>query len=205
MNVVRSVMAIERDEVATFAPTVTQPDTGRLEALYAHSQRRLVIQIAALTGDISVAEDLVQEAFGRCVARWAQVACYDDPEAWVRSVAYNLARSRWRRLKRGARALARLGRVVARPVPEYENVGLMMAVSRLAEDEQEVIVRHYLLDQPIAVVSAQLGIPEGTVKSRLARARGRLAEMLGTGDTGGAAAGDTAGRAAGDTKEDRHA
>jgi RNA polymerase sigma-70 factor (ECF subfamily) len=78
-------------------------------------------------------------------------------------------------------------------------------VSRLAEDEQEVIVRHYLLDQPIAVVSAQLGIPEGTVKSRLARARGRLAEMLGTGDTGGAAAGDTAGRAAGDTKEDRHA
>ena len=95
-----SVMAIERDEVATFAPAL-RPDIGRLEDLYASSQRRLVIQMAALTGDIAAAEDLVQEAFGRCVAKWAQVAGYDDPEAWVRSVAYNLARSRWRRLEEG--------------------------------------------------------------------------------------------------------
>ena len=137
-----------------------------------------MIQMAAFTGDVAAAEDLVQEAFGRCVAKWAQVAGYDDPEAWVRSVAYNLARSRWRRLKRGARALTRLRRGEAQSGPDAENIGLMMAVSRLGEDEREVIVRHYLLDQPVAVVAAQLGIPEGTVKSRLARARAQLAEML---------------------------
>jgi RNA polymerase sigma-70 factor (ECF subfamily) len=172
-------MDIEREEVATFAP-VLQPDLGRLEYLDASSQRRLVIEMAAFTGDVAAAEDLVQEAFGRCVAKWGLVAGYDDPEAWVRSVAYNLARSRWRRLKRGARALARLGSGEDRPGPDAGNMGLMIAVSKLADDERQVIVRHYLLDQPVAAVAAQLGIPEGTVKSRLGRARGRLAEMLGT-------------------------
>jgi RNA polymerase sigma-70 factor, ECF subfamily len=139
----------------------------------------LVIEMAAFTGDAAAAEDLVQEAFGRCVAKWGLVAGYEDPEAWVRSVAYNLARSRWRRLKRGARALARLGRGEDRSGPDAGNIGLMIAVSKLADDERQVIVPHYLLDQPVALVAARLGIPEGTVKSRLARARARLAEMLG--------------------------
>jgi len=171
-------MAIERDEVAPFAPLVLRPDITRLEELYASTQRRLVIQVAALTGDVAEAEDLVQEAFGRCLTRWAQVGGYDDPEAWVRSVAYNLARSRWRRLKRGAKALARVRRSDVQSEPDIENVALIMAVSRLDDDEREAVVRHYLLDQPIAVVAVQLGIPEGTVKSRLARARAELAEML---------------------------
>jgi RNA polymerase sigma-70 factor (ECF subfamily) len=177
-------MDIEREEVATFAP-VLQPDIGRLEHLYASSQRRLLIEIAAFTGDVAAAEDLVQEAFGRCVAKWGLVAAYDDPEAWVRSVAYNLARSRWRRLKRGARALARIGHGEDRSGPDAGNIGLMIAVSKLSEDERQVIVRHYLLDQPVAVVAVQLGIPEGTVKSRLARARARLAEMLGADEMSG--------------------
>ncbi|MGO9344591.1 MAG: sigma-70 family RNA polymerase sigma factor [Acidimicrobiales bacterium] len=176
-------MAIERDEAATFASLTLRPDTTRLEDLYANAQRRLVIQIAVLTGDIAEAEDLVQEAFGRCLAKWAQVAGYDDPEGWVRSVAYNLARSRWRRLKRGAKALGRIRRDEARSEPDIENVALMMAVSRLAHDEREAIVRHYLLDQPISTVAVQLGIPEGTVKSRLARARAGLADMLGPAPT----------------------
>ena len=170
-------MGIDSDEVASFAPAL-QPDIGRLEYLYASSQRRLVIEMAAYTGDIAAAEDLVQEAFGRCIAKWAVVAGYDNPEAWVRLVAYNLAHSRWRRLKRGARALARLGRGEVQSGPEAGNTELMIAVSRLGDDERQVIVRHHLLDQPVAVVAAQLGIPEGTVKSRLARARARLAEML---------------------------
>jgi RNA polymerase sigma-70 factor (ECF subfamily) len=165
--------------MATFAPLVLRPDTTRLEELYANAQRRLVIQIAALTGDVGEAEDLVQEAFGRCLARWAQVAGYDDPEAWVRTVAYNLARSRWRRLKRGAKALARIRRDEAQPEPDVENIGLLMAMSKLAEDERMAIVHHYLLDQPVSVVALQLAIPEGTVKSRLARGRAELAKMLG--------------------------
>ena len=51
-------MGIDSDEVASFAPAL-QPDIGRLEYLYASSQRRLVIEMAAYTGDIAAAEDLV--------------------------------------------------------------------------------------------------------------------------------------------------
>jgi len=41
-----------------------------------------------------------------------------------------------------------------------------------------VVVLHYLADLPVADIAAQLGIPQGTVKSRLARARDRLAGLL---------------------------
>ena len=76
-----------------------------------------------------------------------------------------------------------LGRAEDRSWADAGDIGLMIAVSKLSDDERQVIVRHYLLDHPVAVVAAQLEIPEGTVKSRLARARGRLAEMLETDKT----------------------
>jgi RNA polymerase sigma-70 factor (ECF subfamily) len=180
-------MAIERPDLATGPPaaqSAIQPLRGAtplrwgLEDLYSSSQRRLVIQVAALTGDVEDAEDIVQEAFGRCVTHWQKISGYDDPEAWVRSVAFNLARSRWRRLTRASRALRGLRRD-DHPGPDAGNVVLMTAISRLPEDEREVLVRHHLMDLPVTEVASQLGLPEGTVKSRLARARNRLAESLG--------------------------
>jgi RNA polymerase sigma-70 factor (ECF subfamily) len=149
-----------------------------LHELYSQSQRRILIQVAALTGDLEDAEDIVQEAFGRCATHWQKVSGYDDPEAWVRSVAFNLARSRWRRLTRAAGA----GRGVRREEttgPDTGNVALMIAISGLPADEREVLVRHHLLDLPVTEVASELGVPVGTVKSRLARARNRLAESLG--------------------------
>ena len=64
------------------------------------------------------------------------------------------------------------------PGPNAENISLLTAVSRLPADERDVLVRHYLMDLPVALVAAQLGIPEGTVKSRLSRARSQLAAVL---------------------------
>jgi len=90
------------DKAATHVP-VLRRSAGSIQDLYALCQKRLVIQVAALTGDVAVAEDLVQEAFGRCVARWGEVSSYEDPESWVRAVAFNLAHSRWRRIARSAR------------------------------------------------------------------------------------------------------
>jgi RNA polymerase sigma-70 factor, ECF subfamily len=165
------------DEAAIRAPVLRRP-VGSVQDLYCSCQKRLVIQVAALTGDVAIAEDLVQEAFGRCVAKWDEVSSYEDPESWVRAVAFNLARSRWRRIARSARALARLQRNESMPGPNAENISLLTAVSRLPADERDVLVRHYLMDLPVALVAAQLGIPEGTVKSRLSRARSQLAAVL---------------------------
>lgn len=86
-------------------------DVDDLRELYVAAHARLVLVVASITGDVTEAEDCVQEAFGRAVPRWRRLARYDDPEAWVRQVAINLARSRWRRSVRSAQ----LHRQAAKP------------------------------------------------------------------------------------------
>lgn len=71
---------------------------------YAASFQGITTQLYAYTGDLDLAHDLAQEAFCRALARWSTVAAYDDPAAWVRRVGFNLANSRWRRLKTAAAA-----------------------------------------------------------------------------------------------------
>lgn len=70
-----------------------------LDDFYAASYADLTVQVYAYFGDLHEAQDVVQEVFCRALARWRQVSGYDDPAAWVRRVAWNLATSRWRRLR----------------------------------------------------------------------------------------------------------
>ena len=63
---------------------------AEFDQLYAQSRSRLVRQLFALTTDLADAEDIVQEAFTRAYLRWPRISTYEDPEAWVRSVAFRL-------------------------------------------------------------------------------------------------------------------
>src|SRR6266498_5220507 len=65
--------------------------------VYHACYRRLVAQLYAFTSDVSEAQDVVQEAFARALARPRAFADIDNPEAWLRTVAINLVRRRWRR------------------------------------------------------------------------------------------------------------
>src|SRR5215470_17186216 len=76
--------------------------------LYRAHGGRLVVQLFAYTQDLALAEDLVQEAFCRALARWSRLSRYDDPIGWVRRVAWNLATSDWRRNRRGRELADRL-------------------------------------------------------------------------------------------------
>ncbi|MCV4234382.1 sigma-70 family RNA polymerase sigma factor [Virgibacillus sp. LDC1] len=60
----------------------------------------------------------------------------------------------------------------------YEAIELNEAVTYLEEDLRRVIQLHYYRDMPISHIAKIVGIPEGTVKSRLYRARAILAERL---------------------------
>jgi RNA polymerase sigma-70 factor (ECF subfamily) len=62
------------------------------------------------------------------------------------------------------------------PSPEY--VAIVTALKEVDRKEREVVVLHYLADLGIAEVARELGIAEGTVKSRLSRARATLADLL---------------------------
>ena len=151
-----------------------------VQAYQAH-YRRLVAALYGLTGDYAEAQDLVQEAYARALARPRQFLDVADPEAWLRTVAVNLARTRWRR-RRLFDTLVRNGRV-ARPVDSVpganpNRVALITALQRLSRPTRETIVLHHLADMSVHKVAEALGVPVGTVKARLSRGRAMLASLL---------------------------
>jgi RNA polymerase sigma-70 factor (ECF subfamily) len=146
---------------------------------YAANCAHLIVQVHAYFGDLDEAQDIVQEAFCRALSRWRQVSTYDDPAAWVRRVAWNLATSRWRRL-RTIRAFHRRQRgepVVDGPGPD--RIALVRALATLPAAQRRAMVLRYFADLPVAEIAAREGVPEGTVRSWLHRGRVVLAERLG--------------------------
>jgi RNA polymerase sigma-70 factor (ECF subfamily) len=147
------------------------------EEFYAAVFGRLVGQLYLVTGDLHEAEDVVQEALARAAARWRRVCTYEVPEVWVRRVALNLATDGFRRARRRLQAATRL-----RPDPQepsaLEGLVVAEALRVLPMAQRKAVVLHYLLDLPVNRVAAELGVPVGTVKSRLARARRTLAVRL---------------------------
>lgn len=148
-------------------------------ALYDATYRRLVGQLTLATGSRADAEECVQEAFARLLVRWDKVGHYEQPEAWVRLVAFHLAMNRRRRLMNEAKALLRL-RATREPVGEQGpgEPGIAQSMRALAPAHRAVLVLHYVIGLDIAEMADILGVPQGTVKSRLARARERLRSIL---------------------------
>lgn len=149
-----------------------------VDALYAASYRRLVVQMFALCGDLADAEDAVQEAFVTAIRKQRAVAAVGNPEAWLRTVAVNRLRGGWRH----ALVVRRYEVKVPGPQADVEvgpeHVAIVRALARLDEQQRQVVVLHHLADLGVSQIAAELGIPEGTVKSRLSRARERLAGLL---------------------------
>jgi RNA polymerase sigma-70 factor (ECF subfamily) len=90
--------------------TVDQRAKDALSDFYADTYARLVGVVAVAAGSQVEAEECVQEAFVRLVSRWSVVTRYEDPEAWVRTVAFRLLSNRRRKERNRLRALLRLGR-----------------------------------------------------------------------------------------------
>lgn len=156
---------------------VTDPEAVR--QLYAGSYQRLVLQLYPVTGDLGEAQEVVQEAFVRLLAASRRLSSLENPEAWLRKVAVNLARSRWRRGKVLQRLLLRFkAEPLAVPGATPDHIALMAALRQLPAGQRAAIALHYLADLPVAEVAETLQVSAGTVKSRLARGRHKLAELL---------------------------
>ena len=153
-------------------------DDGRLREVYAASYARLVGQLTGVTGDPTEAEDVVMEAFARASSHLRTFNEADNPEAWLRTVAVNVARSRWRRMLRRSHLLPQLGTPTAYADLADDRVALMTALRRLPLAQREAIALHHLADLPVAEVALTLDVPEGTVKARLSRGRAVLAVLL---------------------------
>jgi RNA polymerase sigma-70 factor (ECF subfamily) len=154
------------------------PTAIDLNELYDASYRRLVVQIYAVCGNLPEAEDAVQDAFVTALRKKSQMARVNNPEAWVRTVALNSVRHGWRHASVVRRYQAKVPGPQASVEIGPEHVAIVNALEEVDPDQRQAVVLHYLADLPVADIAAQLGIPQGTVKSRLSRARDRLAGLL---------------------------
>ena len=148
------------------------------EELFGASYGRLVGLLFAFLHDRAQAEDVVQDAFASALLRWRLVRGYHDPEAWVRKVAFRRAVDHRRRDARQLRALLRLGPPPSPPPVGPEHVDLVRALGKLPLAQREVLVLHYVAELAVERIAAELGLPVGTVKSRLARGRAALGHHL---------------------------
>lgn len=161
-------------------------DEREFDDFYHASFRRVTAQLYAMIGDRDEAEECVQEAFVRAWAHRRKLERAEYPEAWVRTTAYRLAVSRWRRTTRGRRPVDRaLGAATESAPPSENHVALVAALRRLPEAQRQALVLHHLADLPVHQVAREVGVPEGTIKARLSRGRAALAALLSDDTNGG--------------------
>ncbi|HET9729125.1 MAG TPA: sigma-70 family RNA polymerase sigma factor [Acidimicrobiia bacterium] len=146
-----------------------------LDGLYRRHAPAALRFALMLTGDRALAEDLVHEAFVRVSAKLDTLR---DPAAFapylMRAIA-NLAKSHFRHDAVVTRHARRSSVVVSvDPVDVATNDELLAALRRLPVQQRAVIVLRYYNDCSYAEIASVLGIPEGTVKSQLARGLERL-------------------------------
>lgn len=133
--------------------------------------------LALAIGDITLADEAVDEAMTRAVASWNKIHRYDRPEGWVYRVGLNYSRGLFR--KRRYEIVTQLDPELMPTDAALPDVDVIAAVGRLSSRLRPVVVARYYLDWSTAEVADALHIPEGTVKSRLSRALSRLARDLG--------------------------
>lgn len=171
-------------------------DASAFEALVRHYQDRVHALAWRLTYDEHLARDVTQDVFLRLYERLDRYDASKGPfEPWFMTLATNLALN--------ARARARLRRAGsldappadeeaprgpppdprAEPAPDQASeaearAAIRAAIRELPDLYAGVVALHYLEGLGVKEIGAQLGMPEGTVKIRLHRARAVLREKL---------------------------
>lgn len=146
--------------------------------LYVSCRDRLIRQIYVFTGDENEARDLVQQAFEKAWMRWRRLRTLQDPEAWVRLVAFNLAKNH----RRHARQLVSSAEVPERSTDTIEDEQSMMdfrqALDQLTPDQRRALILYHLVGLTVSEVADEMSVPAGTVTSWLHRGRTQLASEL---------------------------
>jgi RNA polymerase sigma-70 factor (ECF subfamily) len=125
------------------------------------------------------AEDVAQEAFAKAYRSFRQLRDRDRFRAWLVRMTWRLAIDRQRSDRR--RAVREQGvapALASDPAPEERAAQLWQAIDALPEKLRLVVVLAGIEGHDLRAVSGLLGVPEGTVKSRLFLARQRLKELL---------------------------
>lgn len=131
----------------------------------------------ALLGDRAAADDLVQDTLERAWLRLDQWRAGSDLRAWLFSIMHNLRADQMRRPSVPTRSMEEEDIEVptrAKQSDELELKDLEWALSYLPDEQREVLLLVGLEEMGYAEIAATMGVPIGTVMSRLSRGRERL-------------------------------
>ena len=134
----------------------------------------------ALTGDAWAADDLVQDTLERACRKWLLWRGGSILRAWLFTLMHNLYLNQRRGLVPvQALDVDALAAIADAPDASHETaMDLDRCLQRLPADQRAVLLLVTLEDMAYADVARVLGIPEGTVMSRLSRARARMRELM---------------------------
>ena len=149
-------------------------ESNRLEAVIRTYENTLYRAALATLGDPHEAEDVVQEAFLRL---WEKAPEFESPaheRAWLLKVAVNGCKSRLR--SPWHRRTAPL--LDSYPAADPEEQAVLEVIQSLPPKDRTVLHLYYYEGYQTAEIAAMTGWREGTVRSRLTRARDRLRQLL---------------------------
>jgi RNA polymerase sigma-70 factor (ECF subfamily) len=170
-----------REQTTADACAKRAPTQGELVALMPGLRRRAL----RWCRDAARADDLVQETLLRACRHGDKFENEGHLQAWAHTVLHNLLVSRGRRDRSARRALGVLGATLAEgvtgwsaPAPSFLLPSLERALDSLPEPFSSTLRLVDLEEHSYAEAAALLGVPVGTVMSRLFRGRRRLAQAL---------------------------
>jgi RNA polymerase sigma-70 factor (ECF subfamily) len=120
--------------------------TKALDDFCAVEWPRLVGLLGLYTGDRDLAEGLAQETLARLCRDWPKVSQLDSPESWTYQVAFNLARSHFRRLRVRRRPRPATRTQEAEPEDAALRLAVREAVARLPERQRATLVLRYQIE-----------------------------------------------------------
>ncbi len=140
---------------------------------------KLMRRAGRLTASRSDAEDLTQETALRLWKLLRGPQEIEEPERYAMTMLHNLARERWRRRRETEELSDEMMQEEPLAPARIACAELQAAIERLPADQAELMRLVMAGETSPQVMAAQVGIPKGTVMSRLARARVTLRGEMG--------------------------
>jgi RNA polymerase sigma-70 factor (ECF subfamily) len=142
------------------------------DAFFNQEYTPLLRLLFAMTGSLTEAEELAQEAMTRAFERWARIGGMDSPAGYVYRMAVNLNRSRLRHLRLRFAKQSQM-RPPAQPQPEIVG-SLVAALGELPRGQREALLLVEWLGLDAVEAGRILGVSASSVRSRVHRGKAAL-------------------------------
>jgi RNA polymerase sigma-70 factor (ECF subfamily) len=155
----------EEDVIRTYRATI--------RPLYAYVSRRV-------GGDVSLAEDLVQDTWMRALASWPRRGAPDEPLAWLIRVARNTLVSHFRSVRPPSVDPASIALEADRVEPDTPDAARLVGwgMARLRRRQADLLEAFYFEGKSVRQIAAERSLSERAVEGRLRRARANLKKTL---------------------------